>query len=119
MEMTKSAANTLTGFFEEEADIHHGAEFTVLDPGPVQPGTRIVAGHPRAQGSYFEIITDKGDYVWQAQWHDKTGAGMHDGELLRLILMPPIEYLDEVPVRRQFRVELIGDHELSGPRPPA
>ncbi len=114
--MTESAAHTLTAFFEDEGDIHHEAVFAVLDPGPVQPGTHIVSSDPRAHGSYLEIITDKGDYIWQAKWHDKTGAGAHDGGLFRVILMPPIEYLDDVPVRRQFKVELIGDQELPSPQ---
>ena len=74
-----------------------------------------MASDPRAHGSYLEIITDKGDYIWQAEWHDKTGVGAHDRQLFRVLLMPPIEYQDDLPVRRQFKVELIGDHELPSP----
>jgi hypothetical protein len=114
--MAELPVNTLTAFFADEGDIHHDSEFVILDSGPVQPGTHIVANHPIAHGSYLEIIADKGEYIWQAEWHDKTGVGAHDGKLFRVILMPPIEYQDDVPVRRQFKVELIGDHELPSPQ---
>lgn len=113
--MTSSPATILTAFFEDEDDIRHDKEFVILDPGGIQPGTRIVAGHPGAQGSFLEIISNEDQYIWQAQWHDRTGVGAHDGKLFRIILLPPIEYQDGLAVRRQFKVELIGDHELPSP----
>lgn len=113
--MAELPVNTLTAFFADEGDIRHDSEFVILDSGPVQLGTHIVASHPLAHGSYLGIIADKGQYIWQAEWHDKTGVSSHGGKLFRVILIPPIEYQDEVPVRRQFKVELIGDHELSSP----
>ncbi len=113
--MVESPAKTLTAFFVEPGDIRHDLEFVILDLGPVQPGTRIVASDPDEKGSYLEIITDKGQGIWQAEWHDKTGESPHNGKFFRVILIPPVEYQDELPVRRQFKVELIGDHELPSP----
>ena len=96
--MATELENRLTAFFAEEGDIRHDLEFVVLESGPIYPGTRLVAGHATAQGSYLEIVLDKGQSIWQAEWHDQTGVSAHDGELFRVILMPPIEYEDDLPV---------------------
>lgn len=114
--MENEAANSLTAVFTDPGDIRHEAEFVIFDTGAVQPGTRIVSSASDAMGSYLEIITDKDQGIWQAEWHDKTGKSKHDGKLFRVILTPPIEYEDDLPVRRQFKLELIGDHELPNPR---
>jgi nicotinamidase/pyrazinamidase len=113
--MAELPENTLTAVFEDKGDIRHGLELVIDDSGPLEPGTRIVAGHASAKGSYLEIVADKGQGIWQAEWHDKTGKSAHDGRLFRIVLTPPIEYRDDLPVRRSFKVELIGDHELASP----
>ena len=98
-------------------DIAHGMELDVTGPAPILPGTEIVAVLPGEARGTLRIVAEKEAGIWQAQWHDTAGTSAHDGALVRLILVPPIEYEDEKPSVRRLLVELIGDHELEGPEP--
>lgn len=102
-----------TGFSTH--DIEHGLEFEIQGPGPIIPGTEIVVTLADDGRGRLQIVTEKEAGIWQAQWHDETGLGSHDGALVRLLLVPPVEFEDEQPSLRKFLVELIGDHELEGP----
>ncbi len=98
-----------------QTDIEHGMELEVLGPDPIVPGTEIVAVLANEARGSLRIVAEKDAGIWQAQWHDEAGTSAHDGALVRLILVPPIEYEDEKPSVRRVLVELIGDHELEGP----
>lgn len=106
--------NTLMTRFDE-ADIRHGLQFVITGSGDIHPGTDIAVALPDGETRKLTIVLEKDASLWLALWHDETKQSPHDGQLFRIILVPPIEYEDDVPVERNFMVELVGDHELASP----
>lgn len=99
-----------------EADIRHGLQFVITGSGDIHPGTDIAMLLPEGETRKLTIVLKKNALLWLALWHDETRQSIHDGQLFRIFLVPPVEYEDDVPVERKFMVEIVGDHELASPR---